>query len=64
MPVSMTADRCLEESPSSVCGVPISLLKFAAVLSVLNFTPSTEAIISFVVVLPTLPVTCTNGMEN
>ena len=33
-------------------------------MSVWNFTPSTEAIISFVVVLPTLPVTCTKGSKT
>ena len=42
----------------------MSLLKFSAVLSVRYLCDTTEAIISFVVVLPTEPVIWTTGMSN
>ncbi len=40
------------------------LLKFPSVLSTRNRVPSTAAIMSLVVVLPTLPVTAMKGMGN
>ena len=40
------------------------LLKFPSVLSTRNFSPSTAATISLVVVLPTEPVMHTKGMSN
>ena len=39
----------------------MSLLKFSGVFSTRNFAPSTAAIISLVVVFPTLPVIWTTG---
>ena len=50
--------------PSSVSGVPMSLLKFSGVFSTRYLASSTAAIISLVVVLPTEPVICTKGMGN
>ena len=49
---------------STVIGSPISLLKFFCVLHTLNFCDRTEAINSLVLVLPTLPVIPTTGMES
>ena len=40
------------------------LLKFPSVFSTRNRVPSTAAIMSLAVVLPTLPVTATKGMSN
>ena len=51
-------------SPNSVRGVPISLLKFAGVFSTWSFAPSAAATISFVVVLPTLPVIWIKGISK
>ncbi len=42
----------------------MSLLKFSGVFSTRSFAPSTAATISFVVVLPTLPVIWTKGISN
>ena len=64
MPVSITAASCSGARPSSVRGVPMSLLKFSGVLRTFSLAPSTAAIISLVVVLPTLPVICTKGISN
>ena len=45
-------------------GTPISLLKFPFVLSTLYSSERTAAIMSFVVVFPTLPVTAHTGMSK
>ena len=42
----------------------MSLLKFSGVFSVRYRADSTAAIISLVVVFPTLPVICTTGIAN
>ena len=64
MPVSITAASCSGARPSSVSGVPISLLKFPGVFRTQYFASSTAAIISLVVVLPTLPVIWITGIWN
>ena len=64
MPISTTATSCSSSRPNSVRGTPSSLLKFFRVLWVLNFSDSTAATISLVVVLPTLPVLAITGMSN
>ena len=56
IPISSAAISCSFCMPNIVRGSPISLLKFPAVLWTLYFSLNTAAIISFVLVLPTLPV--------
>ena len=64
MPISMTAAVCCSSSCISVFGSPISLFRLPCVFSVQNWDSSTQAIISFVVVFPTLPVTPTRTGWN
>ena len=64
MPVSMTAASWVWSRPSRVRGVPMSLLKFSAVFRTRYFWARTAAIMSLVVVFPTLPVICTTGRVN
>ena len=64
IPISSTQSSCWRLSRSRVRGRPTSLLKLPSVLRTLNFSPSTAATMSFVVVLPTLPVTPTKGILN
>ena len=64
MPVSMTAASWPRSSRRRVRGTPMSLLKFSAVFNTRYFWARTAAIISLVVVFPTLPVICATGMRN
>ena len=64
IPISRTAISSSSVSRKTVRGRPRSLLKFPSVLSVRSFRLRTEAIISFVLVLPTLPVTPVTGMPR
>ena len=56
IPISITALSMLLSSLKSVFGRPISLLRFSSVFIVFPPADSARAVISFVVVLPTLPV--------
>ena len=62
IPISSTAISCSCLSLKTVRGSPSSLLKFPWVFKVLYFRERTAAIISFVLVFPTLPVIPTTGM--
>ncbi|CDA73452.1 unknown [Ruminococcus sp. CAG:579] len=64
IPISMTAACVSLLRLKSVSGRPISLLWLPSVFKVLYFLETTSAIISFVVVLPTLPVMPTSGISN
>ena len=57
MPISITAAPWLSLSLKSVLGSPMSLLKLPSVRSVSYLAESAAYIMSFVEVLPTLPVT-------
>jgi hypothetical protein len=59
MAISTTATWCSGASSISVKGTPISLFILPDVAITLNPADSTDAIMSFVVVLPALPVTPT-----
>ena len=64
MPISSTQISCSRVRRKRVRGRPSSLLKFPSVFSTRYFCPSTEATMSLVVVLPTLPVMPITGMGN
>ena len=64
IPISRTAISSSSRSRNTVSGRPSSLLKFPAVFKTRYFCASTAAIISFVLVLPTLPVIPTTGMPS
>ena len=63
-PISTTAASCSGSTRNSVSGTPSWLLKFFSVFSTFQRCDSTDATISFAVVLPTLPVTPSTGMEK
>ncbi len=56
IPISTTAASVDSVNRNSVLGIPISLFRFPSVLMVSNCSDKTACTISFVVVLPTLPV--------
>ena len=56
IPISSTAISSLSSSVKTVSGRPISLLKLPCVFFTLYFCARTDAIVSFVLVFPTLPV--------
>ena len=56
IPISITANSVSSSSSNIISATPIWLFKFLYVLTVRYFISSTAAIISFVVVFPTLPV--------
>ena len=59
MPISSTATSVFSGMASTAMGIPMSLLWLAGVLLVTKACSSTAATISFVVLLPTEPVTAT-----
>jgi hypothetical protein len=63
-PISMTAASYVAFNRNSVCATPILLFRLPSVFSVRQRSRSTAVTISFVVVLPLLPVTATTGIEN
>ena len=64
IPISRTATSCSSVRLKMVSGSPIPLLKFPSVLRTLYFRERTEAIVSLVLVLPTLPVMPTTLMSS
>ena len=62
IPISRTAISSSSLRRNTVRGSPSSLLKFPSVFKVRYFWESTAAIISFVLVFPTLPVMPTTGI--
>ena len=67
MPISNTASRCGARNASSASGRPIALLKLPGVAATASSPTAARkiaAIISFVVVLPLLPVTTATGMSK
>ena len=62
IPISRTAISSSSRRRKTVRGRPNSLLKFPCVFRVRYFSFSTEAITSFVLVFPTLPVIPTTGI--
>ena len=64
MPISTTATSCSFLILKMVRGSPTSLLKFPWVFNTLYFAPNVAAIISLVLVFPTLPVIPTTGMVS
>ena len=64
VPISMMASSCSGSSRNSVSGTPVWLFRLPGVLNVRKREESTAASISFVEVLPTLPVTPMTGMSN
>ncbi len=64
IPISITAISCLSERRHIMRGRPTWLFIFPSVFRVQNPVDSAIATISFVVVLPTLPVTPTTGIPK
>ena len=64
MPASMTPNAQSPSMPATLSGRPISLLKFPAVRAVFPAAASASATSSFVLVLPTEPVTPTTRADT
>ena len=64
VPISRTATSWSEFISRRVNGNPIRLLKLPGLFRIFIESPAIDAIISFVVVFPELPVTATTGILN